>query len=169
MEALPSTETVKSGDGQQAGLSRGLWPALLRRVAVLVIAFVRRTGLRILALEPGRVVCEMPLRRNRNHIGTMYAGALFTLAEFPGGALFLATFDWRRYIPIVTELKLDFVSPARGPVRFEMQLAAAEISRIKEDLKTQGKAAFEYAGTLTTADGTVVARSHACYQIRRKR
>lgn len=151
-----------------AAVSDRVWPMMLKRVAVNVIAFVRRSGLRITVLEPGRVVCEMPLKRNRNHIGTMYAGALFTLAEFPGGALFLATFDWRRYIPIVTDLNLQFLKPARDLVRFEMRLSDEEIARIQRDLESDGKAAFEFSGELTTPDGTVVARSYARYQIRRK-
>lgn len=65
---------------------------LIKRLSRYVIPFVRRSGVRVLALEAGRVVCEMPLKGNVNHIGTMYAGALFTLAEFPGGPLMLATF-----------------------------------------------------------------------------
>ena len=35
----------------------------------------------------------MPFKPNRNHLGTMYAGALFTLAEIPGGAVLISAFD----------------------------------------------------------------------------
>jgi hypothetical protein len=50
------------------------------------IAFVQRSGLRTSAgVETVRL--RMPLI-DQNHIGGMYAGALFTLAEIPGGALF---------------------------------------------------------------------------------
>ena len=41
-----------------------------------------RKSFKIETLEPGRVVCRMPIEGNTNHIGTMYAGALFTCAEF---------------------------------------------------------------------------------------
>ena len=50
------------------------------------IDFVKRSGLKAEVLEPGRVCLRMPLQGNQNHIGSMYAGALFTLAEIPGGA-----------------------------------------------------------------------------------
>ncbi len=130
---------------------------------------MRRSGVRVLELERGRVVCEMPLKGNRNHIGTMYAGALFTLAEFPGGALFLSTFDWQRYIPIVTDLNLSFLKPAKGPVRVEFRLDEAEIERIGREAEEQGRSAFSLDGELKTRDGTLVARSHAEYQLRPKR
>ncbi len=56
------------------------------------IAFVARSKVKVLAMEPGYVKMMMPLQPNLNHVGTMYAGALFTLAELPGGAIFLTTF-----------------------------------------------------------------------------
>ena len=65
------------------------------------IAFVRRMGLKAVTLEPGHVKLLVPLAGNENHIGTMYAGALFTLAEIPGGALFITSFDTRRFYPII--------------------------------------------------------------------
>ena len=55
------------------------------------IDFVKRCGLKAEQLEPGFVRLRMPLSGNQNHIGTLYAGALFTLAEIPGGALFLTS------------------------------------------------------------------------------
>ena len=54
----------------------------------------------------------MPLKPNKNHIGTMYAGALFTLAEMPGGVLFLSSFDNKAFFPIVKELTMKFVKQA---------------------------------------------------------
>src|ERR1700752_1903692 len=42
------------------------------------IAFVGRTGLVVEELKRGYVRCRMPYAGNGNHIGTMYAGALFT-------------------------------------------------------------------------------------------
>src|SRR3546814_5417956 len=65
------------------------------------IPFIGRSGLRVLELPRGYVRCQMPFAGNGNHVGTMYAGAPFTLAELPGGALFLASFDIARYYPIV--------------------------------------------------------------------
>jgi|GEM_PF-117700 len=146
-----------------------LQPLLLRKVSTRIIAFVRRTGVRVLELEPGRVVCEMPLKGNVNHIGTMYAGALFTLAEFPGGPLMLATFGMRRFIPIVTALDMEFVAAAKTDVRVELRLSDDRARRIEAETVDTGKAEFFLEGELKDANGQVVARSRATYQMRPRR
>lgn len=146
-----------------------LQPLALKHASRLVIPFVRRSGVRVTTLERGRVVCRMPLRGNVNHIGTMYAGALFTLAEFPGGPLMLATFGMRRFIPIVTELDMRFERAAKSDVSVELRLAPEDARRIEEETLAEGRADFELEGALTDADGEIVARSRATYQMRPRR
>lgn len=131
------------------------------------IAFVERSGLKVEALERGRVCCRMPLAGNANHIGTMYAGALFTCAEIPGGALFLSSFDVSQCFPIVKSLDLQFLKPATSDVRVEVRLGEAEIGRIEADLVAQGKAEFVLEGELVDTQGVTVARSRGVYQLRR--
>jgi len=86
------------------------------------ITFVANCGLRVLELRRGYVKCLVPFEGNSNQVGTMYAGALFTVAEIPGGALFLSSFDTRRYFPIVTALDMRFLKPAKSDVTIEMTL-----------------------------------------------
>ena len=85
---------------------------IARQLTEEQIAFVKRSGLKAEVLEPGFVRLYMPLHGNQNHIGSMYAGALFTLAEIPGGALFLTSFDAQRFYPIIREMNLRFRRPA---------------------------------------------------------
>lgn len=144
-------------------------PWLVARVSERVIPFIRRTGLKITRFERGNVEVQMPRKPNVNHIGTMYAGALFTLAEFPGGALFMSTFDMSKYIPIVTEMTIRFVAPAKGDVRLEISLTDAEIAAIEAEAEANGKAEFVLEGELVSVgDGTVVATSRGLYQVRLK-
>ena len=42
---------------------------------------IRRTGLKVLALQDRYVKLLMPLQGNVNHVGIMYAGSLFTIGE----------------------------------------------------------------------------------------
>lgn len=130
------------------------------------IPFVRNCGLQVLELRRGYVKCRMPFDGNGNHVGTMYAGALFTVAEIPGGALFLSSFDTRRYFPIVTALDMKFLKPATSDVTIEIALDEERIAAIAAEADARGKAVFTLDGVLTTADGTVVATSHGVYQLR---
>jgi acyl-coenzyme A thioesterase PaaI-like protein len=121
----------------------------------------------VLELKPRRVKLFMPLKGNENHIGMMYAGALFTIAEMPGGAIHLSTFDVTRYVPVVKHLDIRFRRPALTDVTFEVELSEEEVERINRELEAQGKSDFVLNGEVKDAAGTVVAVTTATYQARK--
>lgn len=131
------------------------------------IDFVKRCGLKAEQLAPGFVRLRMPLAGNQNHIGTLYAGALFTLAEIPGGALFLTSFDVQRFYPLIKEMNLRFRRPATSDISVEARLDAAEIERIQTEAERDGKADYRLELQLCGDDGEVVAESNALYQLRK--
>lgn len=131
------------------------------------IDFVKRSGLKAEQLEPGFVRLRMPLAGNQNHIGTLYAGALFTLAEIPGGALFLTSFDVQRFYPLIKEMNLRFRRPATSDIHVEARLDAAEIERIQAEAERAGKAEYRLDLQLIDTDGQVVAETSALYQLRK--
>ena len=131
------------------------------------IAFVKRSNLKALVLEPGFVRLLMPLAGNQNHIGSMYAGALFTLAEIPGGALFMTSFDVTRFYPIVKEMNLRFRRPAKGDICVEARLSAEQIEQLQNEAQANGKADYLLDLELTDANGEVVALSRGLYQLRK--
>ena len=130
------------------------------------IAFVKHTNLKAEVLEAGFVRLRMPLAGNENHIGSMYAGALFTLAEIPGGALFLTSFDASKFYPIVKEMNLRFRRPATGDIRVEASLSEAQIEQLQKQATEHGKAEYVLELQLTDDDGEVVAQSRGLYQLR---
>ncbi len=131
------------------------------------IAFVKRMNLKAEVLEPGFVRLRVPLAGNENHIGSMYAGALFTLAEIPGGALFLTSFDASQFYPIVKEMNLRFRRPATGDIVVEARLSAEEIERLQTEAQANGKAEYVLELQLTDGSGEVVALSRGIYQLRK--
>lgn len=131
------------------------------------IDFVKRSGLKAEVLEPGRVCLRMPLQGNQNHIGTLYAGALFTLAEIPGGALFLTSFDAQRFYPIIKEMNLRFRRPASSDILVEASLSQEEIERIQDEAQREGKAEYLLELQLRDISGEVVAESRGLYQLRK--
>lgn len=131
------------------------------------IAFVQRAGLKIEALEPGYVRLRMPFAQNSNHIGTLYAGALFTAAEIPGGALFLSSFDYTRFYPVVKALNLKFLKPAKTDVTVEARLSPAAITELQTTADAVGKAEFVLNVQVKDSNGVVVAESEGIYQLRK--
>ena len=140
---------------------------LVRQLTEEQIVFVKRSGLKAEVLEAGHVRLRMPLAGNQNHIGSMYAGALFTLAEIPGGALFLTSFDASQFYPIVKEMNLRFRRPATGDIVVEARLSAEEIERLQTEAQANGKAEYVLELQLTDGSGEVVALSRGIYQLRK--
>ena len=133
---------------------------------VATIPFVERSGLRVLVAERGRAVCLLPFEGNVNHLGTVYAGALVTLAEFPGGVVTVSTFEGARVVPLVKGIDVRFRRPARSDVTVEVRLHDDEVERLEREVEADGKADFTLVAELVDDGGTVVATSTADYQLR---
>jgi acyl-coenzyme A thioesterase PaaI-like protein len=131
-------------------------------------AFIERTGLRAILLAPRHVKLSIPLEGNGNHIGIMYAGALFTLAEIPGGALYLTTFDITRFYPVVKEMSIRFLKPVSTDAFIEMTLSEGAAGRIAAEAEENGKAEFILDGEIKDANNQLAATSHGVYQLRRQ-
>ena len=128
--------------------------------------FVERMGLRVIELEPRSVKLSVPLEGNENHIGTMYAGALFTIAEIPGGALFLTTFDVSRFYPVIKEMTIRFIKPVKTDVTIRMVMSVSEAKRIVSEAEKNGKAEYVLEGEIKDTNEEVVAVSRGIYQVR---
>lgn len=138
----------------------------VRRLSTGAVPFAERAGVDLVEFERGRVKMKIPFQGNQNHIGIMYAGALFTVAEIPGGALFMSAFDMSKCYPILVDLSIKFVKPATTDVYVEARLSEEDIARVNAELESQGKSNYVLDLELTDTSGTVVATTHATYQVR---
>ena len=142
-------------------------PALLNASMSRTVPVLDHMGLEVIEASPGRAAARVPMAGNGNHVGTMYAGVLFSVAEMLGGALSLATFDPARYYPIVKDLKIEFRRPADSTVTARTALDPVEIARVESDAERDGKGQFVLRAELTDEEGTVVATTEGTYQVRR--
>ena len=131
------------------------------------IPFCERSGIELVACDIGYVKMSMPFEPNINHVGIMYAGALFTLAEVPGGALFMTAFDGKKYYPIVKDLKIRLRRPAKTAITVEVSMSPEEVAVIEAEAEREGKADYSWKCELKDASGEVVALSENLYQLRR--
>jgi thioesterase domain-containing protein len=138
----------------------------VRLMTTGAVPFAQRAGVDLLEFERGRVKMKIPLASNQNHIGIMYAGALFTVAEIPGGALFLSAFDASRAYPILVDMAVKFLKPATTDVFVEAKLPEEEITRVNTGLETSGKEQFVLELELKDANDVTVATTRATYQVR---
>lgn len=134
--------------------------------AIHVIDFVERAGIRVDECEPGRCVLSLPAEPNINHFGTVYAGAIYTLGEVPGGVLFFATFDAERFFPLVKSSQIRYRRPGRGRLSVEATISSDEVERLEAAAAEHGKADYELDLEITDGDGEVVALMTSQYQMR---
>lgn len=139
----------------------------LRSMAAKGIPFVANTGIEVEVLEKGYTKMRLPYAPNKNHVGTMYAGALFTLAELPGGAIFMTSFDMNRFYPIVRDMSIRFRRPATTDVWVEVKVSDEFVQKVQAEADANGKADYEWECELKDASGTVVAITKNVYQLRK--
>ena len=141
---------------------------LITRFVGQSVPFARRNHFQVIDFGPGYVKASMPLKPNKNHFNSMYAGALFTVAEIPGGIISIFSFD-DDYFPVLKDLKMDFLKMAKSDVTVEFSLSEDELQRIEAEVAKCGKCPFVLEGEIKDASGEVVAKSYANYQVLKKR
>ena len=140
---------------------------LIKAASDKTFPFVERCEVQTLEVDRGYCKMLMPFKPNINHVGIMYAGALYTIAELPGGTIYLTSFDTKKFYPIVKDMAIRFRRPATTDVTVEVTVSEEEIARIESTTEETGKCDFEWDVELKDANGEVVALSHNVYQMRK--
>lgn len=132
------------------------------------IGIIEKMGIRIVDFRMRCVKVLLPLKPNVNHIGTMYAGSLFSLADFAGGVLFFASFDYARYFPILKEVTIQYRRPAMSNVTVELALTPEQAGRIIQVADEQGRAEWTMDMELTDEADEICCLVHGVFQMRKK-
>ncbi len=130
------------------------------------IPFLQRMGLEVVAIDTGYVELRAPFAGNGNHVGTMYAGALFSTAEVPGGLLGLLLFDPTRFFPVIRSMSVTYLRPATTDVTVVARIPTDEADRVRAGAERDGKADFVLDLEVRDAAGVVVMTSEGHYQLR---
>ncbi|MGA2331327.1 MAG: YiiD C-terminal domain-containing protein [Syntrophales bacterium] len=131
------------------------------------IPIIEKMGMRILDLEKQSVRIMLPKEPNLNHIGTVYAGSLFSLADFAGGVLFYSAFDLRKYYPLLKEVTITFKRPATTDITVEASMTPEQAEGIKKLTDEIGKADWTLDLELKDEQGNVCCIVHGNFQLRR--
>jgi len=132
-----------------------------------IIKIIDAMGIRIVEMRDRHVKVLLPLEPNVNHIGTMYAGSLFTAGEFMGGAMYMASFDYDRFYPIVKAINIQFRRPAITNVTVEANLSPEEIDAIHREADAKGKADWKMDLEIKDQAGEVCCLLQGIWQLRK--
>jgi len=100
---------------------------------------LKNMNLRVLEESPNRVRIAMPRAGNGNHLGGVYAGAIFSLAEFPFGMMCVDRFGTQEIVPVVGEVTIRYLAPAMSDLTIEMTVSEEEWVEIERETKAHGK------------------------------
>jgi thioesterase domain-containing protein len=131
------------------------------------VKIIEKMGVTIVELRDRYTKLSLPLEPNLNHIGTMYAGSLFSLAEFSGGVMFAASFDITKYFPIVKEMSIRYRRPAATAVTLEVSLSPERVEKIRAMAEENGKADYSMDLELKDETGEVCSIVHGTWQLRK--
>lgn len=158
------TADEHASDGPEGGtVLAAEFPPSAPGSPVAPFPFVERLGMELLHGAPGRTVMRLPIEPNRNHVGTMYAGALYTLAEAAGGHLFVSTFDIGRFYPVVGELTQRYRQPALTSVLVDARMGEDEVARVTSELEERGRSRWHLDLDLVDEQGAAVATTKATF------
>lgn len=126
-------------------------------------------GVRIVEMDHGHARGTLAARPEvGNHVGTMHAGAQFSLIEATSGAAVSSAFLdlLGRATPLAQGADLTYKRPVRGDASAEAHLSADEVERVRVELETQGRARFDVQVSIRDADGTLATEATMRWYIR---
>jgi uncharacterized protein (TIGR00369 family) len=133
------------------------------------VPFAGFTGIELVELSPQRGVARLTQRHEvSNHVGSMHAGAVFTLAEAASGAAMAGVFaDQILSIrPVVSDARISYAKSARGVIT-ATAIAAVPADELQGQLTRDGRAIFDVQVELADESGTVVATFVATWNVKK--
>jgi thioesterase domain-containing protein len=130
------------------------------------VKIIEKMGIRIVEMQDRHVKVMLPYEPNINHIGSVYAGSLFSVGEYIGGPLYFASFDTTRFYPIVKAVNIQFKKLAVTNMTVEATLSKADVDAIQAEAEAKGKADWKMNLEIKDQAGTVCCLLQGVWQLR---
>lgn len=146
-------------------------PALARIVTMAALGWMSpfNRHLRSTLLAWDGSLCRIQVKRRRrvrNHVGSIHAGALFTLGETCAGLVIIRNFPFSGYRPLMSEVRVTYSKQARGDVIGECRIDPASLQKMLDTL-TQGEIpSVEMVTSIMNADDEVIAVVTTQWQVK---
>lgn len=144
------------------------YQAALETVYRDVVPLIGHIGVEVVDAEPGRVTLRLPWAdRNRNHIGTVYAGVLYSFLEVAGGAIIACSLDMRERVPVIVQSDIRYRRRARGAIETTIELSEVDIAALVAELEADPKYRWTLGAAAVDEDGEVVCDADLVYRFLR--
>ncbi len=133
------------------------------------LPFNRPHGIRLIEARPGFVAARLPFKRsNLNHLKTMHACALATVAEFSAGTCLLSLAWPFRYRLIMKSMHMEYMRRVESEVQAQCTIESERLSSWLNELDAQdGRILIPLKTLLFDAQGNAVAEGITHWHIKR--
>ena len=132
------------------------------------VPYAGLTGIELKEIGPGRAVAQLKQRPELgNHLGTLHAGALYTLGEAASGGAMTGAFAERilSLRPVAAEARISYAKAARGTVT-ATAIASEAPEQLKARLNADGKVRFGVNVDIADEQGQPVAAMVVAWHVR---
>lgn len=131
------------------------------------VPLIKHMGIKITDFNEEGVTSFMPfMPSNLNHVGTIYAGALFSHAEVTAGVTLLFRFQIGEYFLVIRHMEIDYTAPATADVTGKAKLDEALLAQVEADLQEKGKSVRKFPVRLF-CEGEQIAEAQVTFYLRR--
>ena len=140
----------------------------LREMLNTMVPFAGTLGFQLEEARPGYLRVGMPHRPElANHLGTLHAGATFTLAETTGGAATLITFGELAQRVIVVNGRIAWLKRIDERATAIAEVPPDLVQRVLGEVERDGKSFFELVVKVTNEKGELAAEAAFEYRVKR--
>ena len=131
------------------------------------IPFNRRHGYRVISIDEGCVVCQLPYRTlNLNHIKGIHACAIATVAEFAAGLLLLQSFSPERFRLIMSKLEVEYHYQAKMDIKATASMEIESIKQLKNQLNQQEAVLKKVVTQVHDKENNLIATVNTTWQLK---
>ncbi len=132
-----------------------------------MVPFAGTLGLVLEEARPGRVQVALPFQPAlANHLGTLHAGATFSLMETTGGAAALVTFGEMASRLLVAAGRIQWLKRIAARATAVAEVPPGLRDRVLEEVRRDGKSFFSLDVTVTNESGEVAAQATFEYRLK---
>jgi thioesterase domain-containing protein len=122
-----------------------------------------KLGLLVEEANPNHIRLRLPLAGNENHFGAIYAGSLFSVAEFPFGVLYIQKFAGKGMLPLIGEMSIRYLRPVTTDALVTIDVSDEDWAEIEAKTLANGKHKFARTCEVFNTDGELVCTTSGTY------
>ena len=133
---------------------------MIREQMAQAVPFAAHVGVELLEVGPGTATAALEKRpETSNHVGTLHAGALFTLGETASGAAMTGAFaaHLTQIRPLAADARVSYLKVARGRVQARAR-TAEPVEDVLARFENDNRVRFAIDVTITDASDAPVCR-----------